>query len=415
MITQGFRQRTCCLMILLGAVGLPGPCEALGVVGVAGMNIPAVQPQHPPAATTSAGMRRVPPTPPPPTPVQPFTITEFTRFDEPWAMTFLPDGRLLVTEKKGSLRLHDPVTRNTGTIVGLPAVAYGGQGGLGDVVLHPQFTANKLVYFSYAEAGAGNTRGAVVARGLLNLDAGGGGNLNNIEIIWRQIPKTTGYGHYGHRLAFDRHGKLWITSGDRQLGNPAQDMQTNLGKILRLYADGSVPDDNPFHSQGGVAAQVWSLGHRNGLGIAFDQRGRLWEHEMGPAGGDELNLIERGSNYGWPLVSNGDNYDGSPIPDHDTRPDFNAPKAWWTPVIAPSGMIVYTGRMFAAFHGDAFIGGLRSQALIRLKLFGRYGSEVARYPMGSRIREVEQGPDGAIWLLEDGANARLLRLTPGPG
>lgn len=346
----------------------------------------------------------------------PFKSTEVARFNQPWAMAFLPDGRLLVTEKQGRLRLIDVASGGIGDISGVPAVAYGGQGGFGDVVLHPQFASNKLVYISYAEQGPGDTRGAAVARATLNLDASGnGGSLSGLQVIWRQVPKVTGEGQYGHRIAFDRLGKLWISSGERQKFTPAQDMQSNLGKIVRLNADGSVPTDNPFFSQGGVTAQIWSLGHRNPLGLAFDARGRLWEHEMGPAGGDELNLIERGSNYGWPIVSNGDNYDGSVIPDHPTRPEFNAPEAWWTPVIAPAGFIIYSGSMFPYFQGNGFIGGLASQALIRIQFNGVQGHEAARYPMGQRIREVEQGPDGAIWLLEDGSNARLLKLTPNYG
>ena len=349
-------------------------------------------------------------------PDPPFASTEFARFVEPWAMTFLPDGRLLVTEKQGRLRLFNIATRQTGEVIGVPAVAYGGQGGFGDVVLHPQYASNRLVYFSYIEAGANDTRGAVVARATLGLDASGnGGQLSGMQVVWRQAPKMSGSGHYSHRIAFDRFGKLWISSGDRQHFDPAQDLQGNLGKIVRLNADGTVPADNPFANQGGVTAQIWSLGHRNALGLAFDAQGRLWEHEMGPEGGDELNLIERGSNYGWPIVSNGSHYGGADIPDHATRPEFNAPEAWWTPVIAPAGFIIYSGNLFPYFKGDGFIGGLASQALVRIEFNGVQAREAARYPMGRRIREVEQGPDGAIWLLEDGANARLLKLTPRNG
>nr|WP_223266929.1 PQQ-dependent sugar dehydrogenase [Luteimonas gilva] len=346
-------------------------------------------------------------------PNPPFVSTEIARFDEPWAMTFLPDGRLLVTQKGGQLKLLNTATKQIGNITGVPAVAYGGQGGLGDVVLHPQFAGNGRIYLSYAEAGAGDTRGAAVAYAQLNLNGSGGGSLSGLQVIWRQ-PKVGGYGHYGHRLAFDAQGKLWISSSERQLFDPAQDMNSNLGKIVRLNDDGSVPPDNPFAAQGGMTAQIWSLGHRNVLGLAFDPQGRLWAHEMGPMGGDELNLIERGSNYGWPIVSNGDHYDGTPIPDHPTRPEFNAPEAWWTPVIAPAGFIIYTGSLFPYFRGDGFIGGLASQALVRIEFNGAQAREAARYAMGQRIREVEQGPDGAIWLLEDGGNVRLLRLTPTP-
>ena len=345
----------------------------------------------------------------------PFVAAEFARFDQPWAMTFLPDGRLLVTEKPGRLRLFDPVARATSEIVGLPAVAYGGQGGLGDVVLHPQYAANGLVYLSYAEAGTGGSGGAVMRAQLVLNSSGTGGSLSGAQVIWRQSPKVGGQGHYSHRIAFDAAGKLWITSGDRQQATPAQNMQQNLGKVIRLNDDGSIPADNPFVAQGGVAAQVWSLGHRNPLGIAIDGAGRLWTHEMGPEGGDELNLIERGSNYGWPNVSNGSNYGGGNIPDHNPAVDgYNAPEAWWTPVIAPAGFVIYSGNLFPSFRGQGFIGGLASQSLVRIRFYGVRAREYRRYPMGARIREVEQGPDGALWILDDGSNARLRKLTPAP-
>lgn len=353
--------------------------------------------------------------PPQRIPDPPFVSAEVARFDQPWAMAFLPDGRLLVTEKTGRLRLLNIASRQTTEISGVPAVAYGGQGGLGDVALHPQFAGNGLIYLTYAEAGSGDTRGAAMARARLVLDpAGNGGRLEDLRVIWRQVPKVSGSAHYSHRMLFGKDGKLWLSSGERQKASPAQDLQSNLGKILRLNDDGSTPPDNPFANQGSVAAQVWSYGHRNVLGLAFDAGGRLWAHEMGPAGGDELNLIERGSNYGWPIVSNGDNYDGSPIPDHDTRPEFNAPEISWSPVIAPAGFIIYTGELFPYFWNRGFIGGLASQALIQVDIGGS-PREMRRYPMGHRIREVEQGPDGAIWLLEDGADARLLKLTPNRG
>ncbi|MCD7097765.1 PQQ-dependent sugar dehydrogenase [Stenotrophomonas sp. MMGLT7] len=342
----------------------------------------------------------------------PFAATEAGRFDEPWAMSFLPDGTLLVTEKRGRLLRYDADSRRKSEIAGVPDVAYGGQGGFGDVLPHPRFADNRLLYLSYAEPGTGGTRGAAVARATLALDADGGGRLDGLEVIWRQEPKVSGQGHYGHRLAFGPDGKLWITSSERQKFDPAQDMQSNLGKIVRLNDDGSVPADNPFAAQGGVAAQVWSLGHRNALGIAFDAQGRLWVHEMGPKGGDELNLIQRGGNYGYPIVSNGDHYDGRPIPDHDTRPEFVAPKVTWTPVISPAGFIIYDGTLFPQWRGNGFIGGLSSKALVRVELDGEDAREAGRYDMGQRIREIEQGPDGAIWLLEDGSDGRLLRLTP---
>ncbi len=342
----------------------------------------------------------------------PFAATEAGTFKEPWAMSFLPDGSLLVSEKAGALQHVDLKTGKRAAIGGLPKVAYGGQGGFGDVLPHPGFAKNQLLYVSYAEAGEGDTRGAAVGRARLVLAADGSGTLQDFKVIWRQSPKVEGGGHYGHRLAFGPDGKLWITSSERQKFDPAQDMGGNLGKIIRLNDDGSVPADNPFASQGGTAAQVWSLGHRNALGIAFDARGKLWVHEMGPAGGDELNLIERGANYGYPVVSNGNHYDGREIPDHATRPEFAAPKVSWTPVISPAGFIIYNGTQFPQWQGSGFIGGLSSKALVRVAFDGDSAREAERFDMGERIREVEQGPDGAIWLLEDGSNGRLLKLTP---
>ena len=349
----------------------------------------------------------------------PFQVIDSGRFNEPWAMTFLPDGRLLVSEKKGALKLvalgATAAGNRVGDVGGVPEVAYGGQGGFGEVVLHPRFADNRWVYLGYAEAGEGDTRGGVVARAKLVLDGKGGGMLSDLKVIWRQVPKVAGFGHFGHRIAFGPDGMLWITSSERQKFDPAQDMQSNLGKIIRLNDDGSLPADNPFAKQGGVAAQVWSLGHRNALGIAFDAQGRLWEQEMGPKGGDELNLIERGKNYGYPIVSNGDHYDGRVIPDHDTRPEFAAPKVSWNPVISPAGLMIYSGDKFPQWKGDAFIGGLSSKSLVRIEFDGTSARETARYDMGERIREVEQGPDGSLWLLEDedeGSGGRLLKLIP---
>jgi glucose/arabinose dehydrogenase len=339
-----------------------------------------------------------------------FAITEVASFDEPWAMAFLPDGRLLVTEKRGVLKLVQP-GGPYGEVSGVPKVAFGGQGGFGDVALHPKFAENGWVYFSYAEEGDDGRRGAAVARAKLTTDARGGGALSGLQVIWRQDPKVDGSGHFGHRLLFGADGKLWISSGERQKGTPAQDLGQNLGKILRLQDDGSVPADNPFADRGGSAAQVWSLGHRNPLGLAWDAKGQLWETEMGPAGGDELNLIERGRNYGWPLVSNGDDYSGAPIPDHDTAPQFEAPRLSWNPVIAPGGLLIYGGDTFPDWRGNALIPGLRSEALVRVAIDAQgHAREVARYAMGQRIRAVAQGPAGDVWLLEDGKGGRLLRL-----
>ncbi|MBJ6984940.1 PQQ-dependent sugar dehydrogenase [Luteimonas sp. MC1750] len=343
---------------------------------------------------------------------QPFEVDVIAVFDEPWAMSFLPDGRLLVTEKKGRLKLVDVESGASQDVAGVPDVDYGGQGGFGDVVPHPGFADNGIVYLSYAEAGRGDRRGAALARARLVTGEDGGARLDGLEVIWRQVPKVDGRGHYGHRIAFDGEGKLWLSSSERQKFDPAQDMASNMGKVLRLDDDGRPAAGNPFAAQGGVAAEVWSLGHRNVLGLAFDGGGRLWDVEMGPAGGDELNLVERGANYGYPIVSNGDHYDGTPIPDHDTRPEFSAPAVGWTPVISPSSLVFYSGDVFPQWTGSALIGGLSSQALVRVEFDGTTAREAERFDMGQRIREVEQGPEGGLWLLEDGEGGRLLKLLP---
>ncbi|MEQ9563441.1 MAG: PQQ-dependent sugar dehydrogenase, partial [Woeseiaceae bacterium] len=339
----------------------------------------------------------------------PFQVEAITSFDQPWAMAFLPDGRMLVTEMKGSLYIVGQDGVKSRKVGGVPDVDYRGQGGLGDVAVHPDFAENGLIYLSYAESAAGDTRGAAVVRGKLN-EAGRDNFLSNVEVIWRQYPKLVGAGHYGHRLLFDDDGYLWISSGDRQKFTPSQDMQSTVGKIVRLHDDGSIPEDNPFvdyHSvdsfvdDEGVYGQIWSLGHRNPLGMAFDLDGRLWELEHGPAGGDELNLIVRGGNYGYPFVSNGIHYDGRDIPNHDTRPEFVEPAIWWTPVISPGNMIVYKGNLFSAWRGDALVAGLSTRAIIRIELDGESAREAARYDMGVRIRSVVEGPRGALWVLED--------------
>lgn len=349
---------------------------------------------------------------PPPAQAQaaPFQATVVADLDHPWAMTFLPDGRMLVTEKAGALRIVTQDGKVSAPLAGLPKVESAGQGGLADVVLHPDFANNGYVYLSFVEGGPDGTSGGAVGRGKLTEKG-----LEDFQLIWRQEPKVEGDGHFFQRLAFSPDGFLFITSGERQKFDPAQDMRQNLGKVIRLTDTGMVPSDNPFYDRGRVTSQIWSLGHRNLLGIAFAADGRLWTHEMGPRGGDEFNLIEKGSNYGYPIVSNGDHYDGRAIPDHATRPDFNAPEVSWTPVISPAGLVIYSGDMFPAWKGSALIGGLSSKAIVRVATEGTSAREAERFDMGARIREVEQGPDGAIWVLEDergDSRGRLLKLTP---
>ncbi len=341
----------------------------------------------------------------------PFAVEPVASFNEPWAMTFLPDGRMLVTEKRGKVYVVSQQGDKSRPVEDVPNVDYRGQGGLGDVILHPEFASNKLIYLSYAESGVGNVRGAAVARGRLILDDGNT-RLEGVEVIWRQNPKVTDDGHYGHRMVFDRDGYLFISSGERQKFDPSQQMNGNLGKIVRLHHDGSVPADNPFAERGDVTAEIWSLGHRNPLGLAFDANGQLWNTEMGPLHGDELNRVVRGKNYGYPIVSEGDHYSGEPIPDHDTRPEFEAPAVFWVPTIAPGGLMFYSGDLFPELKGSALIPGLAAAAIIRVEFDGDTAREAGRYVMGKRIREVEQGPDGALWVLEDGDGGRLLKLTP---
>ncbi len=341
----------------------------------------------------------------------PFTTTEMARFDEPWAMAFLPGTPYaLITERGGKLILWKQGGQ-AAEVAGVPAVDYAGQGGLGDVVPAPDFATSGMIYLSYAEAGQGDKRGAAVARAKLDLQQTPP-RLTELEVIWRQSPKVSGEGHYSHRIALSPDGKfLFISSGDRQKYTPAQDMGQNLGKVIRLLPDGTPAPGNPFVSQGGNAAQVWSLGHRNVLGLKFDAQGRLWDLEHGPAGGDELNLVKPGQNYGWPLVSNGDHYGGKAIPRHATRPEFAAPAISWNPVIAPGDFIFYSGAMFPEWRGQAIIAALGSGGLVRVKIEGETAREIERLPLDNRIREIVQAEDGAIWVLEDGDSARLLRLT----
>jgi glucose/arabinose dehydrogenase len=376
----------------LAACGGPSPEATAVAQGPASAQAPITGPQQPAPA--------------------PFAATPVARFASPWAMTFLPDGRLLVTEKAGTLRLVTADGKSSLVVAGTLPVDSAGQGGLMDVVLHPDFARNRLVYLSFSETGAGG-KGVALARGRL-VEAKGSARLDGFKVIFRGHPKVQGDGHYSGRIAFAPDGKLFFTNGERQKFTPAQDPKATLGKVLRLNDDGTPASGNPLAAQGFDPA-VWSYGHRNLLGLSFDPQGRLWEIEMGPKGGDEINLVLPGRNYGYPVVSNGDNYDNSPIPDHPTRPDLEAPKVSWNPVISPGAMMWYSGAGFPAWRGNLLVAGLSSKALIRVAVSGDTAREVERYDMGDRIREVEQGPDGAIWLLEDGergGKGRLLKLTP---
>jgi aldose sugar dehydrogenase len=343
---------------------------------------------------------------------QPFNVTVVADFDAPWAMTFLPDGRALITEKDGRMKLWQsdgPVA----DIGGTPKVDSAGQGGLMDVVLSPDFASSNVIYFSFSEAGPGG-KGVALASAKLNTE-GNTPKLDGMKVIFRASPYVAGNGHYSGRIAFSPDGKyLFFTNGERQKFDPAQDPRATLGKVLRLNPDGTPAADNPLAAKGFHPA-VWSYGHRNLLGIAFDAQGNLWEQEMGPKGGDEVNLIKPGLNYGYPKASNGDHYDGRDIPDHKPGDGFEAPQVSWNPVISPGGLMIYSGDLFPEWKNSAFIGGLSSEALVRVKLDGETASKGDQWPMGARIREVEQGPDGAIWLLEDGdsgSKGRLLKLTP---
>jgi glucose/arabinose dehydrogenase len=337
-----------------------------------------------------------------------------SQFNSPWAMSFINSDNLLVTTKSGKLWLIN-TSGEQSLVSGVPNVFAGGQGGLGDVVLHPNYKKNKLVYVSYINSDdAGRTRYASVIRGTLkNLDKP---QLTNIETIWTQTPAQSGKGHFSHRIAFgldgtQHAGKMFITSGDRQEQTPAQKWDMALGKIIRLNEDGTIPTDNPFQDKGDLAKTFWTVGHRNALGIAFAKDGQLWAHEMGPRHGDELNLIVAGENYGWPIVSEGNHYGGTRIPAHETRPEFMNPKLYWVPTVAPSGLIFYEGDEFSEWNGNAFIGGLKSKALVRIGFNNGEPFEAERFSWSKRVREVEMGHDGAIWVLEDGSSGRLIKFT----
>ena len=347
-----------------------------------------------------------------------FAMTEHGSFKEPWATAFIPGTPMLfVTEKGGTAAIVDTRTERRISVSGLPKVDYGGQGGLGDVAFLPSQSSGTMskrtIYLSWVEAGSSDTRGAVVGRGNLVCEEADACRIDGMSVIWRQTPKVAGRGHFSHRIAFSPDERyMFIASGDRQKFTPAQDTSNTLGSIVRLNLDGSPAAGNPLADRGGATAQIWSWGHRNILGMDFDGAGRLWGIEHGPKGGDELNLVQKGGNYGWPVRSDGVNYDGAAIPDHSADDGFVKPVINWTPVIAPGNFVFLEGTMFRDWQGDAMISGLKGEELIRVEMDDTNAREVARYPMDNRIRSVIEGPDGALWVIEDGETGRLLRLTP---
>ena len=326
----------------------------------------------------------------------------------PWGMAFLPDGRMLVTERPGRLRIVDPESSGPpATVSGTPTVYAQGQGGILDVALDPDFDDNGYVYLSYARPGPEGQAATALGRGVFR-----GDSLANFETLFTQEPYYTGPAHFGSRIVFDG-GHLFLAMGERFQFEPAQDLGSHLGTIIRINRDGSVPSDNPFVGVEGAQPEVWSYGHRNIQAFAQDpSTGDLYVAEMGPLGGDELNRIERGANYGWPLVSWGMDYDGELIPNPPTRPDLEGSVKQWTPTIAPSGMAYYTGDAFPEWQGSFFIGSLVYQGLVRVRVEGGVAVNETILPMGARIREVAQGPDGLLYVLTDKDDGAVWQLRP---
>jgi glucose/arabinose dehydrogenase len=331
--------------------------------------------------------------------------------EHPWALAFLPDGRMLVTERPGRVRIVDRDGRVSEPLAGVPRVLARGQGGLLDVALDPHFADTRLVYLSYAEPGPGSTAGTAVARGRL-----GESRLEDVRVIYQQQPKVEGWNHFGSRLVFARDGTLFVTQGDRfTYHQGAQDLSVGFGKIVRISPDGSVPRDNPFVGRAGARAEIWSYGHRNVQSAALHpQTGQLWTVEHGARGGDELNRPEAGKNYGWPVITYGVDYSGASIGEGTAKPGMEQPVYYWDPVIAPSGMAFYTGDAFPGWKGSVFIGSLRPGLLVRLTLEAGAVAREERYlgDLRERIRDVRQGPDGLLYLLTDSRDGRILRVLP---
>ncbi len=328
--------------------------------------------------------------------------------DHPWGMAFLPDGRLLVTERPGRLRILGLDGTLSDPVAGTPTVFAQGQGGLLDVALDPEFETTGYVYLSYARPGPEGSAATAVGRARLVADS-----LQGFEVLFTQAPYITGPNHFGTRIAFSPEGHLFLTMGERFQFDPAQDLGSHLGSVVRIHRDGSVPDDNPFVGQEGAQPEIWSYGHRNVESAAVHpETGELWIAEMGPLGGDELNRIERGANYGWPIVSWGMDYDGTDIPNPPTHPEFADAVTQWTPVISPSGMAVYTADGFPAWTGSVLIGSLTRRALVRVVVEDGAVTHEEIVPLDARIRDVEQGPDGYVYVLTDRDDGDVWRLAP---
>ncbi|HSI69062.1 MAG TPA: PQQ-dependent sugar dehydrogenase [Gillisia sp.] len=327
--------------------------------------------------------------------------------EHPWALAFLPDDRLLITERAGTLRVMDTANNVSEPIQGVPEVFAHGQGGMLDVALDPDFEQNNYIYLTYAEPGADSTATTALGRGVFKND-----RLEDFEVIFRMEPVIEGDKHFGGRIVFTDEGHILLTLAERFQFDPAQDNTNHMGTIVRINRDGTVPDDNPFVNDSNSRKEIWSYGHRNIESAAIDPKtGNLWVAEMGPMGGDEFNLAQEGKNYGWPIVSWGRNYDGSQIPDHDTRPEFEDAVIVWTPTISPSGMIFYDGEMYPEWQDHAIIGGLTSSGIVIVKVDGEQAEEIERVPVAERVRDVALARDGSIFLVTDHENGKVLRLN----